>query len=93
MKRLFLCLGLATTLLVYAGCAQHDPNSPDTAGSAPYNAEGPNKVGIDTISHPQDQEGNVPDMENGTNNNMKQTDAAGTGNGTGNRKDTIHRQQ
>ena len=93
MKRLFVCFGFATTLLLYAGCAQHDTNSPDTSGSAPYGAEGANKVGVDTVNNPQNQTENFPDEQKGTQNNMKESGAGGNSNGTGNRQDTIHRQQ
>jgi len=93
MKRLFVCFGFATALLFYTGCAQHDSNSPDTSGSAPYGTEGANKVGVDTVTDSQNQTENFPETQNGTQNNMKETGAGGNSNGTGNRQDTIHRQQ
>lgn len=47
MKRLFYGSALLLAMSVYVGCAQHDPNSPDTSGAVP--SDNPN-VGVDTVS-------------------------------------------
>lgn len=44
MKRLFFAAGIAITFGLVS-CAQHDPKSPDTSGSQPYDQPG---VGVDT---------------------------------------------
>ncbi|HET7898482.1 MAG TPA: hypothetical protein VFL47_12440 [Flavisolibacter sp.] len=92
MKRLFLCFGFAATLLIAGSCAQHDPNSADTSGAAPYGSGGANKVGIDTVATPNDSAANFPDMEQGTNNNMRNPNNTTSGDAKSNRADTIHRQ-
>ncbi|NTS40517.1 hypothetical protein HRG84_06335 [Flavisolibacter sp. BT320] len=46
MKRLFYGSALLLSLSFATGCAQHDPDSPDTSGAMPRNSPG---VGVDTI--------------------------------------------
>lgn len=85
MKRLFFCFGIALTLGFFSSCAQHDPDSPDTSGSAPYGADGANKTGIDTVATPQTNDANFPDM-NSTGTDTSNRDA-------GNGRDTTTRRQ
>ena len=47
MKRLFYRSALFLAMSFFVGCAQHDPDSPDTSGAVPK--DNPN-VGVDTVS-------------------------------------------
>ena len=64
MKRLVLILGIALSVL---SCAQHDTNSPDTAGTNPQN---PNRTTGDTMTTGTDSGGNNVNNDN-TNNNQQ----------------------
>lgn len=69
MKRLFLTAGIAVTIGFFSSCAQHDTNSPDTAGSEPYNKPG---VGVDTSGVRSGAGGAAPNHSNdGINNNQQ----------------------
>lgn len=73
MKRLFYGAGIVLSMSFMVGCAQHDPNSPDTAGSVPYGEEvGRNSTGVDTVPQPNGTEG-VPNMNNDRSNVTKQS--------------------
>lgn len=77
MKRLFFSAALAAGMLVYTGCAQHDPNSPDTSGNAPKDQPG---VGVDTSSATtQPNTGGAPNSSNDGTNNNQQLNTGDTG--------------
>lgn len=69
MKRLLYGSALLMTISFFTGCAQHDPDSPDTSGAMPRNSPG---VGVDTVGS-----GTVPVVpDSGTNQNANAGDTA-----------------
>ena len=67
MKRLFYSAGIIITLGLLGSCAQHDSQSPDTSGAAPYDQPG---VGVDTTNAGTTNAAGRPNASNdGTNNN------------------------
>src|SRR5688572_4798380 len=67
MKRLLYGSALLLAMSFVTGCAQHDPDSPDTSGAMPRNTPG---VGVDTVGS-----GAAPVVtDTGTNQNMNAGD-------------------
>jgi hypothetical protein len=74
MKRLLYGAGIVLSLSFFGSCAQHDPESPDTAGSVPYGeATDRNSTGVDTKNMQGAGDSLPPNMNNDRTNATKQS--------------------